>query len=114
MDGTVEVEVGEINHFFADGPDGTITVAKQMFLPQGYRAVSHKHKYDHLSILAQGSASVSLGAGPGAIRRMYTAPAVVTIEAGAEHEIYAFSDAVWYCIHAVKDKENNDKVLIEE
>lgn len=106
--------VGEINHFFADGPDGTITVAKQMFLPQGFRAVSHKHNYDHLSILAQGSATVSEGVGPEAARTMYTAPAVVTIKAGVEHEIYAFSDAVWYCIHAVKDKENDDKVLIKE
>lgn len=96
-----------IQHFFSSG-----VYAKQMHLPAGHFAVSHKHNYDHLSILAQGVAVVRCGAE----ETQYVAPACITIKAGEHHEIIAIEDTVWFCIHATDetDADKIDEVLIEK
>lgn len=89
---------------------GAGVYAKEMHLPKGYHATTHKHAYDHLSILAQGKAWVTAGG----TAKLYTAPAVVTIEAGVAHGIEAVEDAVWYCIHPAdqEDPQHIDDVAI--
>ena len=94
-------------HYFGEG-----IYAKRMRLPAGHRAVTHKHNYDHLSILAAGSASVDVGGE----MTIYGAGDCVTIKAGVAHEIVAITDVVWFCIHATDetDPEKVDRVLIQE
>lgn len=97
----------QIQHHFAAG-----LYARQMQLPAGKCALSHKHKYDHFSILASGSCVVQTDEG----KTEYTAPACVLIKANLNHSIYAKSDVVWFCIHAadVAEVDDIDSVLIGE
>lgn len=100
--------VSAISHHFSDG-----LYAKQMVLQKGHLAVSHKHNYSHLSILAQGEVHIRVGG----IVSHYVAPACIEIKDDAEHEILALQDVVWYCIHHVDgeyDEKNIDEVLIKE
>lgn len=92
-------------HHFAAG-----VYAKQMTLPANHFAVKHSHSYDHLSILAKGHVTVDID---GEVTE-YTAPACITIKAGAKHRIVAHEDAVWFCIHATDetDPDKVDEVLI--
>jgi quercetin dioxygenase-like cupin family protein len=98
-----EMDFGTIHHFSSG------VYAKQMRLAKGYFAVSHKHAYDHLSILAAGVADVTVD---GKTTR-YTAPACVEIKAGLHHQITALEDVTWFCIHAVAD-EDRDPATIDE
>jgi mannose-6-phosphate isomerase-like protein (cupin superfamily) len=94
-------------HYFSDG-----LYAKQMMLPSNHCALSHKHKYSHLSVLASGIAMVEANDE----KTVYSAPACIEIKAGVTHKITAIEDVVWYCIHATNetDAENIDQVLIKE
>jgi quercetin dioxygenase-like cupin family protein len=94
-------------HHFSSG-----VYAKQMLLPKGAIALTHKHKYDHLSILAQGRVVLETPEG----RQMYCAPAAVTIRAGVSHGIMALEDSVWFCIHATDetDPAKVDEVVIQK
>ena len=96
-----------IDHHFSGG-----LYAKQMHIPAGYLVVGHRHKYDHLSVLAEGSVSVTVEGSTAE----YHAPACINIEAHKHHEIVALTPVVWYCIHATSetDKDLIDDVLIEE
>jgi quercetin dioxygenase-like cupin family protein len=104
MKGTFEVDLG-IQHHFSSG-----VYAKQMLLPKGYFAVSHAHKYDHLSILASGKVIVTTDDS----EHTYTAPACITIEKHKNHSVAALEDAVWFCIHATEETDafKVDDVLI--
>lgn len=75
--------------------------AREMELPKGWEAESHKHKFDHMSILAQGEVTVTTI--EGATRLV--APAVIEVKAELVHSIYAHEDAVWFCIHATEKFE---------
>lgn len=101
----IEIDL-KIQHHFSDG-----IYAKQMELPKDHYAVSHKHTYDHLSILAAGVVLVEVDG----IETTYTAPACLNIVAGAEHKITALEDSFWYCIHATTETDVAmiDNVLIE-
>lgn len=102
----IEIDL-KTQHHFSDG-----MYAKQMALPKGHFAVSHKHNYSHLSVLAQGVAVVETNG----IETTYTAPACVDIAAGVEHKITALEDVTWFCIHATTetDPAKVDQVLIKE
>ncbi len=82
-----------------------------MTLAKGYIAISHIHKYSHLSILASGDVIVNCDG----VKQEYSAPACIEIKAGVVHEIQALSDVVWYCVHATdeKDAEQIDETLIQ-
>lgn len=97
----------KIQHHFSDG-----VYAKQMALPKGHFAVSHKHKYSHLSVMASGVAVVETNG----TETTYTAPACIEIKAGVEHKITALEDVMWFCIHATDetDADKVDNILIEE
>ena len=106
-EGCFEVDPGTIHHFSSG------LYAKQMHLPKGYFAVSHKHHYDHLSILAKGKAIVKTDLDEGTI---YTAPACIEIKKDLNHSITALEDVVWFCIHATSetDVDKVDEVLIKK
>ncbi len=96
----------KVIHHFAGG-----VYAKEQHLPSGWIAISHRHAYDHLSILAGGRASVTCDG----VKTDYVAPACVVIKKGLKHEISASEDAVWFCIHATDETDSSkvDDVLIE-
>lgn len=94
-----------ITHHFGGG-----AYAKGAFLNAGDRLVQHKHKFDHLSILAAGTVDVTV---EGVTTRI-TGPECLTIEAGKYHCVVAVTNAVWYCIHATDcdEPEEVDNVVI--
>ena len=96
-----------IKHHFAAG-----VYAKGAFLKAGDRLVQHKHKFDHLSILATGTVDVTV---EGVTTRINESDCL-TIEAGKYHCVVAVTDAVWYCIHATDcyDPEEVDNVVIAQ
>ncbi len=101
------MSVDAIAHYFSDG-----VYAKQMYLEKGHIARSHKHVYDHLSILASGSVDVLCNG----VKTAFTAPSCIDIKAGIEHEIIAHEDSTFFCVHRtdVTDLEHIDEVLIEK
>ena len=94
-------------HHFSDG-----VYAKEMHLPAGHVALSHKHSYSHLSILAKGKCVVYFGSEESV--KEYSAPAIIEILAGVQHEIVAVEDVSWFCIHATgeTDVQKIDEVAI--
>ena len=86
----------DTQHHFGAG-----VYAKEMHIPKGHVGVSHKHNYDHLSILARGKVAVVTDEH----KIIYDAPAVVTIRARMHHAIYALEDTVWYCIHPTDETD---------
>lgn len=104
--GTYEIDLGTMHHF-SDG-----MYAKQMHLPKGYKALSHKHTYSHLSILAKGKVIVTTDY----TQEIYDAPACINIQAGMNHEILALEDVTWFCVHATTETDVSkvDNVLIEK
>ena len=94
-----------ISHHFGGG-----VYAKETWIPAGSILVQHKHKYDHLSILAKGSVEVIVDD----VKSVVHAPACLTIEANKHHGVKSLTDVVWYCIHATNctDTDEIDEVLI--
>jgi len=94
-----------INHHFSAG-----VYAKETHIPSGQVLVQHKHKFDHLSILASGSVELMVDG----VKTIVHAPACLTIEANKHHGVKSLTDVVWYCIHATEcvDADEIDKVLI--
>lgn len=99
-------DVVETKHHFAGG-----VYAKEQHLPAGWKATSHRHEFDHLSILAKGRATVTRDGES----EDFEAPACVVIKKGVVHEIAASEDAVWFCIHATEstDPASVDATLTE-
>tara|TARA_R110000868_G_C10488000_1_gene729948 strand:+ start:72 stop:413 length:342 start_codon:yes stop_codon:yes gene_type:complete len=94
-----------IEHHFGAG-----VYAKETRIPAGHVLVQHKHKHDHLSILASGSIELMVDDA----RSIIHAPACLTIEADKHHGVKSLTDVVWYCIHATEctDADEIDEVLI--
>ncbi|MBL4651265.1 MAG: hypothetical protein JKY53_00160 [Flavobacteriales bacterium] len=101
-----QTDLGIVHHF-SDG-----VYAKQMHLPKGHVAVSHKHEFSHLSILSCGKCVVETDLGIDT----YEAPECIEIKAGVEHQILALEDVTWFCIHATdeKDPDQVDRVVIKD
>ena len=96
----------KVKHHFDDG-----VYAKEMHLPAHHFAVSHKHAYDHISMLHSGAAVVTVEG----VKKIFTGPTVIMIRAHKEHRIDAITDVVWFCIHETNetDPEKIDEVAIE-
>ena len=94
-----------ISHHFGAG-----VYAKETRIPAGSILVQHKHKHDHLSVLASGSVELVVDG----IKSVIHAPACLTIEANKHHGVKSLTDVVWYCIHATEctDTDEIDEVLI--
>jgi len=86
-----EAQELQIEHHFIGG-----TYAKRMILKSGSNINSHKHNFDHMSILASGVAMVTIND----VSKSYAAPAVIEIKAEKTHKIMAVTECHWYCIHA--------------
>ncbi len=102
---TIDIDL-MIKHHFSNG-----LYAKEMHLPAGHFAVSHRHEYDHISMLASGHARVETSGDS----VEYDAPAFIMIRAHVEHTITALDDVTWFCVHETDETnaENIDEVLIE-
>lgn len=100
--------VDGIAHYFSGG-----VYAKKMVLAAGHVATTHKHEYDHMSILSSGVAVVTCEG----VESKYVAGDVVEIKKCVEHSILAVEDSVWFCIHKVPDDlldlSKIDEVLIK-
>lgn len=65
----------------------------------------HTHQFDHLTLLAKGKLKVTVEG----VATEFTAPHMIYIRADKVHELVALvDDTVAYCIHALRDKENNE------
>lgn len=97
-----------ISHHFAGG-----VYCKLMRIKENSQVVSHKHEYDHMSVLMQGCVIVRADGE----QNTYYAPNIIEIKAGVEHSIVAINgDAVWGCIHATDctDESKIDDLLIKQ
>lgn len=87
--------------------------AREMRFPAGFGSTSHKHHYDHMSILASGEVTLYSGEEV----HHYVAPAVIAVKAGIEHKIIAIEDSVWFCLHPHRGEDevidDQHSVLIE-
>ena len=92
MDSLEQHGVG-IEHHFGGG-----VYAKATAIPAGVELTQHRHKFDHLSILARGTARVTVDGREG----LLVGPACITIKAGQVHKVQALTDVVWYCVHATE------------
>lgn len=95
----------DMEHFFTDG-----VYARKMALPKGTSVPTHRHAYNHLSILAHGRVRVTVGA----IIQEYIAPAMIEVRKDVAHTIHALEDSIWFCIHATdaKDIESLEQTVI--
>jgi quercetin dioxygenase-like cupin family protein len=98
--------LGQMHHF-SDG-----LYAKQVKIPANHVVGQHAHKYSHLSVLAQGKVLVEVDGQ----QFEYTAPACIEIKANKIHRVFAYTDAVWFCIHATSETDVDaiDQVLVSE
>lgn len=77
----------------------------------------HKHKYDHISLLASGSAKVEVDS----IEKIFKAPTFIIIRKDKIHNVTALeNNTLWYCIFAnrdidgqVYDKDLNDPLNLD-
>lgn len=99
-----------IKHHFPT--DGNKVYIRQMSAPAGYVIGTHKHHYEHYSILASGTVEVEID---GEITE-YTGPQVIAIKAAAVHKITSITDFTWFCIHHTDedDEAKIDEVLIKK
>lgn len=75
------------------------------FKKAGDTEFGHKHKFDHLTLLASGSLKVIVEGE----ETIFKAPHMIYISATKNHELVALEDdTVAYCIHAVRDRETGD------
>lgn len=101
-------ELKVIKHHFFGG-----VYCKEMIIPEDCHVVTHKHLYDHMSVLTKGCVIVTADGE----QETYYAPVVIEIKAGIEHSVLPVNgDAHWLCIHATscKDVDNIDNVLIKK
>tara|TARA_R110000868_G_scaffold143298_1_gene361344 strand:- start:4152 stop:4487 length:336 start_codon:yes stop_codon:yes gene_type:complete len=100
-----EFPAGNISHHFAGG-----VYAKELVIPAGFWLKSHRHVYDHISVLASGTVRLTIR---GETHEM-VGPRTIIVPAWADHEIEAVTTAVWLCIHATSaaDPDTVDETLI--
>jgi quercetin dioxygenase-like cupin family protein len=103
----MSTNIYSIHHHFSDG-----LYAKETLFKKDSVIVQHKHKYDHLGILAKGKVIVSIDNK----NFIVEAPFCLNIKKNKNHGIIALEDCVWYCVHATDetDKDKIDQVLIKE
>lgn len=80
--------------------------SRQMhFEKAGDIEIGHTHQFDHLTLLAKGRLQVTVD---GVISE-FTAPQMIWIHKDKVHELVALVDnTVAYCIHALRDKNDNE------
>jgi len=86
-----------IEHHFGGG-----AYIKQTELPAGTKLGQHAHKHDHLSVLVSGSVGLTVDG----VLRCIEGFQIITLEAGKQHQIEAFTDAVWLCVWATEETDS--------
>jgi mannose-6-phosphate isomerase-like protein (cupin superfamily) len=88
------------------------TWIKQMqFAKRGDIHAGHKHTFDHQTLVGAGKVKVTVD---GKVSE-FTAPTIIFIRAGLEHEIESLEDnTVCYCIHAIRDGERVEDIIDPE
>lgn len=102
-----------IAHHFAGQDDAKGVYAKEIHIPARMTMVSHKHEYDHISILASGTVQLQING----LTNMRTGPCAIVIRKGEEHSLYAITDAVWFCVHPTEETDVlkvDDAILAKE
>ncbi len=75
------------------------------FEKAGDTEIGHTHQFDHLTLLAKGKLKVTVNGNS----TEFTAPHMIYIHKDKVHELEALVDeTVAYCIHALRDKDNNE------
>jgi dTDP-4-dehydrorhamnose 3,5-epimerase-like enzyme len=85
------------------------TWVKQMsFAKAGDINNGHTHVFDHQTLLAKGKVKVTVNGK----NSEFTAPTIIFIRAGFEHQIEALEDdTICYCIHAIRDGERVEDII---
>lgn len=85
------------------------TWVKQMhFAKAGDMNEGHKHIFDHQTLLGKGKVKVTVNGKA----TEFTAPTIIFIRAGYEHQIQALEDdTICYCIHAIRDGERVEDII---
>jgi hypothetical protein len=80
---------------------GNIWVRQNILLKSGEESVGHKHKFDHVTLLTNGEAEVSV---EGREPKVFKAPTFIIIRKEDKHTFKALTDNVtWFCIFALRD-----------
>jgi len=95
----IDTDMGVKHHFSDD------IYAKELHIPKGHVALGHRHTYSHLSLLGKGVCKLSREIDGVLVETKHTAPAVLDIKAGVEHQVEALEDVVWFCVHATTEKD---------
>ena len=103
----IDAALGVVHYF---PKEGNPVYMRRMKAPAGYLIGSHKHKFEHYSVLCCGRVRAEVG---GEVEEI-EGPGVITVPAGVEHRITALTDIVWFCIHGTTETDDLDEVLIEK
>ena len=80
---------------------GNIWVRQNYLDKVGDADEGHKHKFDHVSLLTQGSVEVEI---EGYEPKKFDAPTFIVIRKEHQHKFTALTDNVtWYCVFALRD-----------
>lgn len=82
---------------------GNIWVRKQFYAKATDIRDGHKHKHDHVSLIATGSVNVFV---EGEEPKTFKAPTFITIAAEKEHQIVALEDnTTVFCVFALRNED---------
>lgn len=86
------------------GVFGNVWIRRLLFETSHSIHNGHKHHHDHVSLLATGSARVTVD---GNIS-IFKAPTFIVIKAEKEHKIEALEDnTTWFCVFALRDEHGD-------
>jgi hypothetical protein len=81
---------------------GNIWVRQNHLPKKGEHFPGHKHKFDHVSLLARGKILVEV---EGFKPKEFTAPTFIIIKKDHSHKFTALEDnTLWYCVFALRDE----------
>lgn len=103
----IDAALGVVHYF---PTEGNPVYMRRMKAPAGYLIGSHKHKYEHYSVLCSGRVRAEVGDEV----EEFEGPDVITVPAGIEHRITALTDIVWFCVHGTTETDDIDTVLIKK
>jgi len=91
----MQTEQSAVRFHGGDDDSGGVFAVETIF-PAGLALGSHTHPHGHLSVLAQGTAIVTVDG----VSSEMTGPCVVSIPANTVHMVAAKTPVVWYCLWA--------------
>lgn len=91
----------ESNNLVELGYFGNIWVRQNTLLKTGDSFAGHKHKFDHVTLLAQGAVTVEV---EGRSPKKFVGPTFIVIRKELNHKITALQDnTIYYCVFALRD-----------